>query len=153
MPLYLRCHFVPCATPSEVKMMYVRAPIACVPMLGNHHVPQHAWHAIRTPQKRVIANFAGQKKPEDWANYALAMSFRHRQAPCAASSPQHQQTPCATAFSVSLDCVCCFIFIKFAPLFYICPSKSNFTRPYKTLRNQNWHAAIYIYIYVYIIYE
>ena len=61
MPLCLRWHFVPCATPSEVKMMYVRVPIACLPMLGNHPLPQHAWHAIRTPQKRVIANFAGQK--------------------------------------------------------------------------------------------
>ena len=71
------------------------------------------------------------------------MSFRHRQAPCAASSPQHQQTPCATAFSVSLDCVCCFIFIKFAPLFYIWARKSNLPRLDNFSRNQNWHAAIY----------
>ena len=95
-----------------------------------------------TPHKKSHCKFCRTKKnSEDQADYALAMSICDRETPCAASSSQHQQTPCATAFSVPLCCVCCFIFMEFAPLFYVWLRKAKVYRLYKTLQNQNWHAA------------
>ena len=121
-------------------------PSAYLRVLGIRRVPHFFRHANRTKTNCMWLKVRQTQNSDDWADHMLAVSNCACHLPCAASSPHHKQTPCATAFSVSLWCVCRFLFTEFARLCYICARESNLPRLDNFSRNQNWHAAIYTYV-------